>query len=341
MKATLHILCSPTKPVHVLNRTDPFSIAVIKFVENMTKLDWNCVVYTIPGSDLPCEYVLCLQFINNQNGYNIEEYNRQAGLEIQKRKKPGDMIMCFHGWENQSATNANRDLHIVEPSIGYDIKAIFAPHRAFTSYAQMHMYYGYKDMLMNPSWFDAVIPNAFSANEFDYNDSKEDYLLMFGRVIENKGIHIAIQASEQTGHTLVIAGPGTLGDLGYSTIPNHVEYVGICNVEQRRQLMSKAKAILGPTYYVEPFGNMIVESYFSGTPAITTDWGGFVDTVVNGHTGFRCREFKDFVSAIENIDTIKPLDCFEYAMGNYEETVVHKQFDEYFLKIKEGNFYRK
>lgn len=337
---TLHILCSPNKPVHIENRTDPFAIAILKFIENMERLDYKCLAYTITNSQVPCEFVNCLPFLYNDSLKNVNEYNKNAGEEIKKRKQPGDIILCFHGWENQVASQENQDLIIVEPSIGYDIKAVFAPYRAFTSYAQMHMYYGYKDMLMTPSWYDTVIPNAFSANEFDFCEEKEDYLLIFGRVIENKGIHIAIQIAEQIGKRLIVAGPGNLKDLGYNSIPKNVEYVGVCNVDQRRRLMSKAMAVLGPTYYVEPFGNMIAEGYFSGTPAITSDWGGFVDTVIPGLTGFRCREFRDFLDAIEKIKYIKPLDCLNWAMNNYEETVVHKKFDQYFQKLQAKNFYR-
>jgi glycosyltransferase involved in cell wall biosynthesis len=105
--------------------------------------------------------------------------------------------------------------------------------------------------------------------------------------------------------------------------------------------MKDAKAILGPTYYVEPFGNMVAEGYFAGTPAITTDWGGFTETVVQGVTGFRCREFKEFVDAINNIDKIDPAVCRQWAMDNYSEDVVHKKFDNYFKKILASDFYRK
>lgn len=336
----LHVLCNPNKPVHILNRTDPFAIAAIKFTENMESLGYKCTLYSTAGSEVSCESVNCLPFLYADTYQNIEVYNHAANIEIHKRKKPNDLVMCFHGWENRGATLDNQDLIIVEPSIGYDVKAIFAPYRAFTSYAQMHMYYGHKDMLMTPSWYDAVIPNAFSADEFDFSQIKDDYFLIFGRVIENKGIHIAIQATERTGQRLVVAGPGRLEDLGYTQLPKHVEYVGVCNVDQRRQLMSKAKAVLGPTYYVEPFGNMVIEGYFSGTPAITTDWGGFVDTVIQGHTGFRCREFKDFISAIERIDQINPTACLDWALRNYEEGIVHRQFDQYFQKLQARDFYR-
>jgi glycosyltransferase involved in cell wall biosynthesis len=337
---TLHILSNPTGPVHINNRIDPFSIAVIKFIKNMTLLGWNCIHYGVIGCEVDCESVICLNKISSDRNACTAQYNKQAAIEIAKRKKAGDLIMCFHGWENKVAAEANKDLPIVEPSIGYDTKAVFAPYRVFVSYAQMHMFYGERGMLMTPSWYDAVIPNAFTPSEFEFNEHKKDYILYFGRVIENKGLHVAIQATEKTGHKLIVAGPGNLSDMGYKEIPPHVTCVGLCNAEQRKILMRDAKAIIGPTYYVEPFGNMVAEGYFSGTPAITTDWGGFTETVQQGVTGFRCREFKDFTNALENIDTISPHDCREWAEYNYDEVVVHKKFDDYFKKILSGTFYR-
>jgi glycosyltransferase involved in cell wall biosynthesis len=338
--STLHILSNPTSPVHINNRIDPFSIAVVKFIKNMTKLGWNCIHYGVTGSEVDCELVVCLDTIDSNRHTAIEQYNKKAAEEIKSRKQAGDLIMCFHGWENRVAAEANNDLPIVEPSIGYDTKAVFAPYRVFVSYAQMHMFYGERGMLMTPSWYDAVIPNAFTPSEFEFNATKKDYILYFGRVIENKGLHVAIQATEKTGHNLIVAGPGALSDIGYKEIPSHVTCVGLCNAEQRKILMRDAKAIIGPTYYVEPFGNMVAEGYFSGTPAITTDWGGFTETVVQGVTGFRCREFKQFVEALNNIDTIDPKDCREWADTNYAEEVVHAQFDDYFKKILSGTFYR-
>ena len=337
---TLHILSSPDSPVHINNRIDPFSIAVVKFIKNMQLLGWNCIHYGIVGCEVDCETVMCLPHTYNDQNKNTEHYTLEAGKAIKERKQTGDLIMCFHGWQNRGAAEVNSDLHIVEPSIGYDTKAVFAPYRVFVSYSQMHLFYGERNMLMNPSWFDAVIPNAFTPDEFEFSEIKKDYILYFGRVVESKGLHVAIQSTKETGHKLVIAGPGSLTDLGYNEIPEHVTCVGPCDVEKRKILMRDARAIIGPTYYVEPFGNMVVEGYFSGTPAITTDWGGFVDTVVNGVTGYRCREFKEFVNALNNIDKIDPYACRKWAEENYSETIVHEKFDFYFKKILSGSFYR-
>lgn len=337
---TLHILGSPYSPTHTSNRIDPFSILAHKFIKYMMSYGWNCIHYSAVGSEVDCTNVICNDEIRSDRTPNTQEFNARAALEIRARKAEGDMILCFHGIDNRAACQANSDLVAIEPSIGYDTKAVWTDYRVFVSYSHMHMFYGQRDMLMTPSWFDAVIPNAITAEEFDYYDKKDDYILFFGRVIENKGIHIAIQATKKAGKKLVIAGPGSLQDLGYRDLPSHVEVVGLCDPEKRRRLMSKAKAIIGPTYYVEPFGNMVAEGYMSGTPSITSDWGGFSETVVHGVTGFRCREFKEFVTALHEIDMIKPMDCLKFGLENYEDSVVHKKLHNYLLKIQDRDFYR-
>lgn len=333
MSVTLHILSSPHSPVHIKNVTDPFSSAVIRFIKNLKELGWNCIHYGIQGCEVDCETIICLHNISQNADLNRSQYNLIAGQEIKKRKKSKDIVLCFYGWENKDAAEENKDLIIIEPSIGYDTKAVFAPYRVFVSYAQMHMYYGQQNMLMNPSWTDAVIPNSFNPSDFIYNQNKKDYVLIFGRVISTKGIELAIKSTEISRDRLVIAGPGSLTAIGYTSIPNHVEVFGIADAEQRKLLMSNAKAILGPTHYVEPFGNMIVEGYLSGTPAITTDWGGFTETVIHGKTGFRCRDIESFVDALNNINSLKSIDCLDFAIDNYEERKCHLKFDRLFKKL--------
>ena len=329
---TLHVLGNFEQPTNLDTRIEPFSIATYWFIKYMAERGWNMIHYGHPDSKPLCEFVP-IPYVG------AHEANLIANAEIQKRKKPGDMILCFYGAGNAGATQDNTDLKIIEPSIGYSCDAVFAPYRVFTSYAHQHMYYGQNRMLMNPSWFDAVIPNGFELDEFEFCEQKDDYLLYFGRVIGVKGVELCMQLAQRTGHRLVIAGPGNLSELGINNIPSFVDVVGPCNADQRRALMSRAKALLGPTYYVEPFGNMVVEAQLSGTPTITTDWGGFTETNINGVTGYRCRDWNDFVHAVNNIDKIDPKVCRAWAESRYSNAVVHDQFDRYLRKVMHSNFY--
>jgi glycosyltransferase involved in cell wall biosynthesis len=328
----IHVLVNPRTPTGLMNRVDPFAVHGFKYIKYLSQ-HFEMVHYGIPGAQVDCEHVDI-----PTTPTEIKRFNELAGEEIRKRASDGDIIACFFGVDNQLACEMNPNCKAVEPSIGYRANGIFAPYRVFTSYANMHMFYGERGMLMNPSWFDDVIPNPFTVNEFEYCEQKEDYFLYFGRVVEEKGVHLAIQATERLGKKLIIAGPGSLQNLGYSKTPDHVEMFGVANAEQRKELMRKAKCLIGLTHYVEPFGNMVIEANLSGTPSITTDWGGFTETVLEGKTGYRVRDFKSLLTAMDSIDKIDSCDCRAWGL-NFSDEIVHMKHKQYLNKVIKNQFY--
>ena len=77
------------------------------------------------------------------------------------------------------------------------------------------------------------------------------------------------------------------------------DYLGAVTTEQRNRVLSQATAVLMPTQYIEPFGNVSAEAQLCGTPVISTDMGGFVESVEQGVTGYRCNTLGEFVQAVD------------------------------------------
>ena len=72
---------------------------------------------------------------------------------------------------------------------------------------------------------------------------------------------------------------------------------------------------------------------------ITSNHGAFPELVVHGVTGYRCQTLDHYVWAAKNIDTIKSMDCYEYAMANFSMNRVRLMYEEYFdmlLDVKEN-----
>ena len=296
----------------------------VKFGKMMTARGHEVIHYGHEDSDLVCtEHVPVttnkdleiaygsydwrknfFKFSTDDHAY--QTFFRNAIREVGKRKQKNDFILPFWGSGTRPVCDAHPDMITVEPGIGY-AGGHWAKWKIFESYAIMHAYQGLASVgTCQQSWYDVVIPNYFDLEEFEYApEKKEDYFLFLGRVYSGKGIDIAVQVTEHIGAKLKVAGQNPEN----RTFPPHVEFVGYAGVEERKRLMSRAKASFVASTYLEPFGGVQVENLISGTPTITTDWGAFVENNPHGLTGFRCRTFADFVDAAKRIDEISPAVC--------------------------------
>ena len=109
-------------------------------------------------------------------------------------------------------------------------------------------------------------------------------------------------------------------------------------IRKRKKLLSKAKAVISPTYYPEPFGLTTIEANLSGTPVITTSWGGYTDNVKQGVSGFRCTYFSEFIDAINKVELLDPKECRKFGeQFTAEESV--KKYINYFNNISKSNWY--
>ena len=250
---------------------------------------------------------------------------------LNARKQAKDILLAIPG-EYHRAIIDKVNMITVEPAVGNEHPV--AEFRVFPSYAWMHYIYGHQGSpaIYHGKPYDAVIPHYFDIDDFNYNEAKDNYFLYIGRVVFEKGVHLASEVCNKLGIKLIVA--GRVKDQSYLKQLS-VEYIGVVNIERRRELLSKARAFISPTLYIEPFGMPVVEALFSGTPVITTDWGSFTE-IVSDEVGFRCRTRNDFIQAAQNVDKILPIKCRAYAM-NYSLDDIAPKYQEYFTKLQAGD----
>jgi len=257
-----------------------------------------------------------------------KEFTSGAIAEIGKRFQDRDFILCTFGVMNKPIVDAFPRAICVEPGIGYENTLGPLVHRVFESNPWMHYIYGKEGRMLNPSFYDAVIPNYYDLDDYKYEPDGGDCFLFLGRPTPLKGLEIAQECAKVAGVDLYIAGQGE-----YKNLPSFVKHLGVLSIEERSKWMGGAKCVLAPTIYIEPFGGVPIEALLCGTPVITTDFGAFVETIPHGLVGYRCRSLEQFHWAAKNIGNIDRGTCREYAERNYSIGRVRKKYREYFSTL--------
>ena len=74
-------------------------------------------------------------------------------------------------------------------------------------------------------------------------------------------------------------------------------------------MLGRARAMIFPIRWPEPFGLVMVEAMACGTPVVTTNWGAAPELVADGLTGFRRDGDDDLVECVGLARTLAPADC--------------------------------
>ena len=365
-----HVVGLPHTVTNMSHSACAFTMKILHFCQMMHSLGHEVFHYGVEGSEVPCEHIQIMSKkmqehyfgpYNPDALYNVDwtpngrywlHINDRAAQEINERKQKGDFVCVMHGsLARPLAQMVGNDVMTVEYGIGYN--GTFAQHRVFESYAHMHKIWA-ADAGYDPDGklYDAVIPNYLNPDDYPFKAEKQDYFLYLGRLIKRKGIDIAVETCKRIGARLVVAGQGCKcfqpwpethdpeGKLGTlicedGGVYQGVEYVGFATGQKRADLFSNAKGVFVPTTYIEPFGAVAIEAQMAGTPAITTDFGAFTETVEHGVTGFRCHTLDHFVWAAKNVDRLAPYQIHQRAVANYSMNAVRWKYQEYFSMLSD------
>lgn len=144
-----------------------------------------------------------------------------------------------------------------------------------------------------------------------------DYVAYLGRIIESKGVHVAIAAAKKASVRLKIAGKHYAGEKDTywqeqiaPQLGADVEYVGFINDDAAKQeFLGNARALVVPSLFDEPFGMVSIEALACGTPVIGLGRGSLPEIVADSVTGLIAEDMEGIADAIRDITSISRHQC--------------------------------
>ena len=342
---TLHLISLPhTSTTKTGFEQCAFTTKCRRFPDMMQPFGYTTLVYGSDANDSCGETVPCIT--QKQQDYFLSDYDwytsgmyykipfdeslpiwrffiKNVIKNLKRRYSVGDLILISSPIYYKPIQREFPEAKIVEYGIGYP--TVLAPYRVFESDAWRNFCYGSNPIHDLGYMNDAVIPNYYDVSQFPLVKKKEDYLLFMARPIPSKGLSW-IQILGAQGHKIKVAGANEVKG-------QNIEWVGYVDGAKKAELMGKAKALLSPTLYLEPFGGVVAEAALCGTPALTTNWGCYVETVEHGKTGFRANNLTELSGFIEKLDTLDPKYIRERAVSLWSTEVIGKKYHEYFQNL--------
>jgi glycosyltransferase involved in cell wall biosynthesis len=180
-----------------------------------------------------------------------------------------------------------------------------------------------------------VVHNPIDCAEWPFHEDKDDFLLWIGRMSPDKGPQRAIAAAREAGVPLVLAGPVQPGQAAFFAEEvepelgrDGIEYVGEAGSERKRELYGRARALLMPIRWPEPFGLVMVEALACGTPVIAFAEGAAPEVVEDGVTGYIVDDEHAMADAVARLGEIDPAACRDSCERRFGVPAVVRGYEE-------------
>jgi glycosyltransferase involved in cell wall biosynthesis len=164
-----------------------------------------------------------------------------------------------------------------------------------------------------------IVHHGVPMDEYPLRSHKDDYVAFLGRIAPCKGVHLAIEAAMRAGVRLKIAGEiqPVFRDYWEEQVRpfvdgRQIEYIGEADHASKCDLLARARALLFPIQWNEPFGLVMIEAMACGTPVLAFSGGSVQEVVKDGVSGWVCRDAADMARRIAS-PGISPSSCRQWA----------------------------
>lgn len=192
--------------------------------------------------------------------------------------------------------------------------------------------------------FVGVVHHGLSAVQFRPTVKQpEDFFVWLGHFVPAKGPHLAIEAAQRADVPLVLAGNIEQSrkesvDFFENMIKPHIDdrqikYIGLVDMEQKIDLLSRARGLLNPIAWEEPFGLVMIEAMAVGCPVISFARGAATEIVAHQKSGFLVHDVDEMIRYIPKIDEIDRKVTHQYAERHFSARAMAEKYTNIYNKV--------
>jgi glycosyltransferase involved in cell wall biosynthesis len=164
--------------------------------------------------------------------------------------------------------------------------------------------------------YAGVVYNGIDVSVYPYQDEKDDFLVYIGRANPDKGPTRAIEVARRAGLPLaMIVKKSEPFERAYweeivaPMLHDEVEVFEAVTHEVKVDLLARARAMIFPIDWSEPFGLVMIEAMACGTPVVACPAGAAPEIVADGVTGFLRETIDELVDAVEMVGSCSASAC--------------------------------
>ena len=189
----------------------------------------------------------------------------------------------------------------------------------------------------------ATIHHGIDVQSFPYYPTPDNYLCFIGRIAPEKGPERAIRIAKRAGVPLKIAakvGPGDRAYFSEVIAPllddPMIEFLGELDEVRKRDLMGRARALLLPIDWPEPFGLVFIEALACGTPVLTSPHGSAPELLRDGVTAYFGNTVEDLVEAVGRLPSIKRATCRREAQERFDASRMAMEYSSIYAGLSQA-----
>lgn len=185
----------------------------------------------------------------------------------------------------------------------------------------------------------ATVHNGIPLDEYPFHSGKEDFVMFLGRMSPEKAPHLAIDAARAAGVDIVVAAKcNEPAEKAYfeewvrPRLGRGVRWVGEATTDAKKDLLSRARCLVLPLQWDEPFGIVMVEALACGTPVVAMARGAAPEIVQDGSSGYLCQRVEELPGAIASVGRLDPVAC-RLAATAFDASRMAKGYENLYLAL--------